>query len=91
MRETFISVANLYPCTLGRFFQFLFFYINIKQVADTVQKANSGHPGAPMGLAPAAFLLWTHVCVGGSRSVAWNITSTTTTTMTMTTSIKMIE
>ena len=26
---------------------------------DAVQKANSGHPGAPMGLAPVAYLLWT--------------------------------
>jgi transketolase len=26
--------------------------------ADAVQKANSGHPGAPMGLAPAAYVLW---------------------------------
>jgi transketolase len=25
---------------------------------DAVQKANSGHPGAPMGLAPAAYTLW---------------------------------
>jgi len=25
---------------------------------DGVQKANSGHPGAPMGLAPVAFTLW---------------------------------
>ncbi|MEE8581652.1 MAG: transketolase [Myxococcota bacterium] len=25
---------------------------------DAVQRANSGHPGAPMGLAPAAFELW---------------------------------
>ena len=26
---------------------------------DAVQKANSGHPGMPMGMAPAAYLLWT--------------------------------
>ncbi|MCL2544504.1 MAG: transketolase [Clostridia bacterium] len=26
--------------------------------ADIVQKANSGHPGAPMGMAPAAYALW---------------------------------
>ena len=27
--------------------------------ADGVQKANSGHPGLPMGTAPMAFALWT--------------------------------
>ena len=25
---------------------------------DGVQQANSGHPGAPMGLAPVAYALW---------------------------------
>ena len=25
---------------------------------DAVQKASSGHPGAPMGLAPVAYVLW---------------------------------
>src|SRR3954466_6886032 len=25
---------------------------------DAVQKANSGHPGAPMGLAPVAYVVW---------------------------------
>lgn len=25
---------------------------------DMVQKANSGHPGMPMGMAPAAYVLW---------------------------------
>ena len=28
---------------------------------DAVQKANSGHPGAPMALAPIAYLLYTRV------------------------------
>jgi transketolase len=27
---------------------------------DAVQKANSGHPGAPMALAPVAYCLWQH-------------------------------
>ena len=26
---------------------------------DGVQQANSGHPGAPMGMAPMAYALWT--------------------------------
>jgi len=26
---------------------------------DAVEKANSGHPGMPMGMAPAAYVLWT--------------------------------
>ena len=26
--------------------------------ADTVQKANSGHPGMPIGAAPAAYAIW---------------------------------
>ena len=26
---------------------------------DAVEKANSGHPGTPMALAPVAYLLWT--------------------------------
>lgn len=29
--------------------------------ADTVGKANSGHPGAPMGMAPMAHVLWNHI------------------------------
>lgn len=34
--------------------------------ADMVQKANSGHPGAPMGCAPMAHLLWSAAAAGGA-------------------------
>jgi transketolase len=34
--------------------------------ADMVQKANSGHPGAPMGCAPMAHLLWSAASSGGA-------------------------
>lgn len=39
--------------------------------ADAVQKANSGHPGAPMGLAPLAYLLWTQVLKYNPHNPHW--------------------
>src|ERR1043166_4387938 len=38
---------------------------------DGVQKANSGHPGAPMGLAPAAYVLWTRLLRHNPRNPSW--------------------
>jgi len=38
---------------------------------DAVQKANSGHPGAPMGLAPAAYALWTRVLKHNPANPDW--------------------
>ena len=38
---------------------------------DAVEKANSGHPGAPMGLAPAAYLLWTRFLNFNPRNPTW--------------------
>jgi transketolase len=38
---------------------------------DAIQNANSGHPGAPMGLAPAAYVLWTRVMKHNPRNPAW--------------------
>ncbi len=38
---------------------------------DAVQKANSGHPGAPMGLAPAAFTLWTRILKHNPANPGW--------------------
>jgi transketolase len=38
---------------------------------DAVQKANSGHPGAPMGLAPAGYVLWTRVMKHNPANPDW--------------------
>ena len=38
---------------------------------DAVQKANSGHPGAPMGLAPAAYVLWTRFLKHNPEKPGW--------------------
>ncbi|MCP4371588.1 MAG: transketolase, partial [Deltaproteobacteria bacterium] len=38
---------------------------------DAVQKANSGHPGAPMGLAPAAYVLWTDILKHNPQNPNW--------------------
>jgi len=39
--------------------------------ADAVQKANSGHPGAPMGLAPIGYLLWSRFLKHNPRNPQW--------------------
>lgn len=38
---------------------------------DGVQKANSGHPGTPMALAPLAYLLWTRHMHYNPQNPAW--------------------
>lgn len=38
---------------------------------DGVQKANSGHPGTPMALAPLAYLLWTRIMRYNPKNPAW--------------------
>lgn len=38
---------------------------------DAVEKAKSGHPGAPMGLAPSAYLLWTRFLKHNPRNPSW--------------------
>ncbi|WP_457552116.1 transketolase [Desulfobacula sp.] len=38
---------------------------------DAVQKANSGHPGAPMGLAPAAYVLFKRFLKHNPENPAW--------------------
>jgi len=40
--------------------------------ADMVQKANSGHPGAPMGMAPMAYALWADVMNHNPANPAWS-------------------
>ena len=38
---------------------------------DAVQKANSGHPGAPMGLAPLAYVMWTRFLRHNPKNPSW--------------------
>ena len=38
---------------------------------DIVEAAKSGHPGAPMGLAAAAYVLWTRVLKHNPRNPGW--------------------
>ncbi len=39
---------------------------------DAVQKADSGHPGLPMGAAPMAYALWTHHLRHNPRNPHWS-------------------
>ena len=38
---------------------------------DAVQKANSGHPGLPLGAAPMAYVLWTHFLKHNPSNPNW--------------------
>jgi len=38
---------------------------------DAIQKANSGHPGAPMGLAPVACILWKYFLKHNPKNPEW--------------------
>src|SRR5512142_1069413 len=38
---------------------------------DAVQKANSGHPGMPLGAAPMAYTLWTRLLKCNPRNPDW--------------------
>ncbi|WP_069130855.1 transketolase [Rhodohalobacter halophilus] len=39
---------------------------------DAVQKANSGHPGMPMGMADAAYVLWTKFLKHNPKNPRWS-------------------
>ena len=38
---------------------------------DSVEKANSGHPGMPMGSAPLAYVLWTRFLQHNPKNPSW--------------------
>lgn len=38
---------------------------------DMIQKANSGHPGTPLGIAPAAYVLWSRFLRYDSANLIW--------------------
>ncbi len=39
--------------------------------ADAIQKANSGHPGLPLGAAPAAYTLWSKIMKHNPKNPKW--------------------
>ena len=39
--------------------------------AEAVEEASSGHPGAPMGAAPMAYLLWSRFLKHNPEDPAW--------------------
>ena len=41
--------------------------------ADAIQKANSGHPGLPLGAAPIAYELWAHHMNHNPATPQWRI------------------
>ena len=43
--------------------------------ADAIQKANSGHPGLPLGTAPTAYELWTNHMNYNPADPKWEIRS----------------
>ncbi len=38
---------------------------------DAIEKANSGHPGMPMGAAPMAYILWSRFLKGSGKNPKW--------------------
>lgn len=39
--------------------------------AEAIEKANSGHPGLPLGAAPAAYTLWRYILKHNPKDPAW--------------------
>lgn len=39
--------------------------------ADTIQKANSGHPGIALGMAPTAYILWADILKHNPKNANW--------------------
>src|ERR1700684_1923635 len=50
-----VNVSSLDPAQLDRLCINTIRFLSV----DAVEKANSGHPGLPMGAAPMAYVLWT--------------------------------
>src|ERR1700747_1767054 len=58
MREEYLMVAGEQTVITGKQLDTLCINTIRTLAIDAVQQANSGHPGAPMGLAPVAYELW---------------------------------
>ncbi len=69
---TFSSVADARAQTLDPEFEAKAVNTIRMLAAEGVQAANSGHPGLPMGMAQAAFVLWTRYMRHNPHNPHWN-------------------
>lgn len=65
-----MSVATTTDSTLAQLDQLSINTIRFLSV-DAVEKANSGHPGLPMGAAPMAYVLWTRFLKHNPTNPGW--------------------
>lgn len=65
-----MSAATMTDSALARLDQLSINTIRFLSV-DAVEKANSGHPGLPMGAAPMAYVLWTRFLKHNPTNPAW--------------------
>src|SRR5579871_5815926 len=67
----FMSTTPVLPTTAGTSIDQLCINTIRTLSIDAVQKANSGHPGAPMALAPLVYTIWNRVMQFDPQDPIW--------------------
>ena len=66
-----INIYNKEECTLSNIEQLTVDTIRVLS-AEAIQKANSGHPGLPLGVAPMAYTLWANHMKHNPANSKWH-------------------